>query len=104
MIEWLGGYDSTGFWILIFALLIAGSVLNAVGNLIVKTTGLGLFIWGGVELVGYLNYYIEKTPNLPEYADMLVMLFAVILVLVVLKMSLYHITTKKDKSSEVDKH
>lgn len=100
MIDWVGGYGSDGFWILVLVLMFSGSLLNAVGNLVIKLLGLGLFIWGGIELVGFIDFTIKTTPNLPEYSSMFTILFAVILFLVVLKMSQYSILTKKDTKND----
>ena len=104
MIDWVGGYGSDGFWILIFILLITGSILNAFPNIITKVIGLGLFMLGGIKLVGYIDWIIENTSNLPEYAGIFPMLFAAILILVVFKMSLYSTLPKKDtKKNEQQK-
>ncbi len=99
MINLVGGYGSEGFWILVLSLLFVGSVLNVIGNLVIKVIGLGLFIWGGVELVGFIDYTVKTTPNLPEYANVFSLLFAIIVFLVVFKMMWFNYPTKKKKGS-----
>lgn len=86
MVDLVGGYYSTGFAILVLGSLIAGSILNALHNTILRAMGIGIFLYGGVLLVGLLAFVINTTPNLPEYAGVFPILFVVILLLVAFKM------------------
>ena len=82
----VGGYDSVGFWILVIGLLLAGSILISFRNIFSKVIGVGLFIYGGVLLLELIQFTIDTTPNLPGYVGAFPTLFAVVLLLVVLKM------------------
>ena len=104
IVDLVGGYDSMYFWILTFGLLLGGSILNVFGNIIIRAIGIGLFMFGGVELVIFTDFTLKNTSNLPESANIFPILFAVILILVGFKMAQYSSTTKKDNpSNEVDK-
>ncbi len=99
MINLIGGYGSNGFWILVFALLLGGSILNSAHNLITKVIGIGLFIYGGTLLLGFIQFTIDTTPNLPSYANTFPLLFAIILLLLVFKMMTFNYPTKKEDGS-----
>jgi hypothetical protein len=95
----VGGYGSDGFWMLAFGLLLVGSILNAVHSLIFKVIGMGLFIFGGVMLMGMVEDTVNSNPNLPDYASYIPLLFAIILILVVFKMMLFNYPAKKDATT-----
>ncbi len=100
MVALVGGYDSIGFWTLVSASLLVGSILNTLPNSIAKVIGLGLFLFGGALLTGLISYTIEKAPNLPSYATAFPLLFSVITLLVVFKMfQLPTIQTKHSKQN-----
>lgn len=102
MVNLVGGYDSIGFALLVLGLLSLGSILNAVGNIVLRAIGLGLFIYGGVLLLGLIDFTIDTTPNLPSFAGAFPPLFVAILLIVVFKMmsSSY---PKERKSSSTSK-
>lgn len=98
MINLVGGYDSTGFGILVFVLLLGGSILNSFSNIITRAIGIGLFMYGGVLLTGLIEYTIKNTPNLPSLANAFPLLFVFILLLVVFKMLYMPPLFKSDKA------
>jgi len=100
MVELVGGYNSTGFAILVFGLLFGGAMLNAIPHIVSKAIGIGLFIWGGVLLLGLITFAITATLNLSEYANVFPLLFAIVLLLTVFKMVHFAPFKKKGRKGE----
>ncbi len=86
MVDLVGGYYSIGFALLVIGVLLSGTLLNALPNNILRAGGIGLVMYGGVLLVGFLTFVIANTPNLPSYAGAFPLLFVAIVLLIVIKM------------------
>lgn len=86
MVNLVGGYDSTGFWILAISLLVIGAILNIFSNIIVRWIGFSSFICGGLFLSGELNFVIANSPNLPSYAGYTPLLFVIVIILTAFRM------------------
>ena len=86
MLELLGGYESWGYWIYVLGVMCLGCFLNSTDKLLLRLCGIGLFMLGSVELLGYIVFELDNTHTIPEYATIFPMLFMAIIILSTFKM------------------